>query len=57
LDGDLTFRSGLGATLFDYRTPEFSAEVKAGETRDLPFEVIVRQGTNAKQQRVELAGP
>jgi hypothetical protein len=54
LDGDVRFRSGLSPTLFDFRTPEFSTRVEAGETKDLAFEVIVRQGTNAKQNRVEL---
>ena len=57
LDGDLVFRSSLNPTLFDYRTPEFTATVKAGETRDLGYEVVARQGTNAKQQHVELAAP
>ena len=58
LDGDLTFRPGLGSglspTLFDFRTPEFSATVKAGETRDLGYEVTVRQGSNATQNAVKL---
>ena len=54
LDGDVTFRSGLKPTLFDFRTPEFGGEVKAGATLDLPFEVVVKQGTNAKEQHVEL---
>jgi hypothetical protein len=55
LDGDLLFRSSLNPTLFDYRTPEFSTTVKAGETKDLGYEVVVKQGTNAKEQHVELA--
>ncbi len=57
LDGDLLFRSSLNPTLFDYRTPDFTATVKAGETKDLGYEVVARQGTNAKQQHVELAAP
>jgi hypothetical protein len=54
LDGDLVFRSSLKPTLFDYRTPEYTATVAAGETKDLAFEVIARQGSNVKQQHVTL---
>jgi hypothetical protein len=54
LDGDVRFVSGLSPTLFDYRTPEFTTSVAAGETKDLGYEVIVRQGSNAKQQNVTL---
>jgi hypothetical protein len=54
LDGDVRFVSALSPTLFDYRTPEFTTSVAAGETKDLGYEVIVRQGSNAKQQNVTL---
>jgi hypothetical protein len=54
LDGDVRFVSALSPTLFDYRTPEFTTSVAAGETKDLGYEVIARQGTNAKQSHVEL---
>ncbi len=54
LDGDLLFRSSLNPTLFDFRTPEFSTTVNAGETKDLGYEVVAKQGSNAKQQHVTL---
>ena len=58
LDGDITFRSGADVepapTLFDFRTPEFTATVAAGETRDAGYELVMRRGTNEKQARVEL---
>ncbi|MFO0829548.1 MAG: hypothetical protein U0572_15525 [Phycisphaerales bacterium] len=54
LDGDVTFRSGLAPTLFDYRTPEFKSSVKAGETKELGYELVRRQGTSAKQNAVTL---
>jgi hypothetical protein len=54
--GDVTFRSGLDAKSHDYRSVEFSAEVAAGGRADLRHEVITRNGYNAKQKRVEVAG-
>ncbi|MFO0829549.1 MAG: hypothetical protein U0572_15530 [Phycisphaerales bacterium] len=54
LDGDVTFASSLSPTLFDYRTPEFKSSVKAGETRELGYELVRRQGTSAKQNAVTL---
>ncbi|MFO0829550.1 MAG: hypothetical protein U0572_15535 [Phycisphaerales bacterium] len=55
LDGDVTFASSLSPTLFDYRTPEFKSSVKAGETRELGYELVRRQGTSAKQNAATLA--
>jgi hypothetical protein len=58
IDGDVTVRAGAEmkptAKLFDFRTPEFSATVGAGETRDLGYEVIHRRGSNERQAKVEL---
>ncbi|MFO0829547.1 MAG: hypothetical protein U0572_15520 [Phycisphaerales bacterium] len=54
LDGDVTFASSLSPTLFDYRTPEFKSSVKAGETRELGYELVRKQGTSAKQNAVTL---
>ena len=54
--GDVTFRSRLDARSHDYRSVEFTAEVSAGERKDLKHEVVTRNGYNAKQQRVEVVG-
>jgi hypothetical protein len=53
-DGHVTFRSQLEPKLHDYRTVEFSARVAAGEQANLLFEVVQRQGYNAKQNNVTL---
>jgi hypothetical protein len=53
-DGDVTFRSLLEPTLHDYRTVQFSKTVVAGKKADLMFEIIRRQGHNAKQNNVTL---
>jgi hypothetical protein len=52
--GDVTFRSKLKAKSHNYRTVEFKADISAGDKRDLKHEVIIRNGYNAKQQRVEV---
>jgi hypothetical protein len=53
-DGHVFFRSKLEPKLHDYRTVQFSARVDAGEKENLFFEVIHRQGHNAKQNNVTL---
>jgi hypothetical protein len=53
-DGHVTFRSQLEPKLHDYRTVEFSTRVAAGGRADLLFEVVQRQGYNAKQNNVTL---
>ncbi len=52
--GDITFRSRLNPTLFDYLTPQFTTTVGTGEKKDLLFEIVRRQGHNAKQNNVTL---
>ena len=52
--GDVTFLSALKPTLFDYQTPQFTAPVDAGKKADLIFEIVQRQGHNAKQNNVTL---
>jgi hypothetical protein len=52
--GDVTFESTLKPTLHDYQTVQFTANVAAGKKADLLFEVVRRQGHNAKQNRVVL---
>jgi hypothetical protein len=53
-DGHIDFRSQLEPQLYDYRTVEFHVRVEPEETKSLPFEVIQRQGRNAKQNNVTL---
>ncbi|MBF0187252.1 MAG: hypothetical protein HQL50_04930 [Magnetococcales bacterium] len=50
--GDVVFKSGLEAKKHDYRTVAFTAQVAAGEKRDLPYELITRMGRNAKRNAV-----
>jgi hypothetical protein len=53
-DGHVTFRSLLEPKLHDYRTVQFATTVAAGKKADLTFEIIRRQGHNAKQNTVTL---
>ncbi len=52
--GDVTFRSQINPSLYDYQTVEFSTTVQAGEKVDLHHELIQRQEYNKKQERVVL---
>ncbi|MBL9149316.1 MAG: hypothetical protein JNM94_11535 [Phycisphaerae bacterium] len=54
IDGDVTFVSSLNPTLFDFRTPDFKTTVGAGERKDLAYELVTRQGSNATQNAVKL---
>ncbi len=54
LPGDVVFRSTLPAKNHDFRTVQYTASVPAGEKVDLPYEVVLRQGHNAKQQHVTI---
>lgn len=54
--GDVTFSSKLKAKSYNYRTVEFETEISAGDKKDLKHEVIIRNGYNAKQQRVVVEG-
>ncbi len=56
IDGDVSFKSALAPTLFDFHTPDFKSSVKAGETKELAFEIGRKQGTSAKQNAVTLEG-
>ena len=53
-DGDVTFRSLLTPKLHDYRMVELTTTVGAGERAELHYEIIRRNGYNAKQSRVVL---
>ena len=52
--GDATFASRLSAQRHDFQSVDFKAEVGPGVTRDLLYEVVIKQGHNAKQRRLEL---
>ena len=52
--GDVVFRSRLNPTLHDFQTVQFETMVPAGEKAELDYEIILRQGYNQKQNRVEL---
>jgi hypothetical protein len=54
LPGHVVFRSGLEAKNHDYQTVEYRAAVKAGQKADLLYELIRRQGRNAKQNNVTI---
>jgi hypothetical protein len=50
--GDVTFRTALAAKNYDYQTVEYTATVPPATKADLLYEILQRQGHNAKQQRV-----
>jgi hypothetical protein len=52
--GHTFFKSQLEPTLFDFQTVQFTAKVKPGEKKELAYEVVQRQGHNAKQNNVTL---
>jgi hypothetical protein len=52
--GHVIFKSDLDPKLHDFRTPQFSAKVAAGDRRDLEYELVFRQGYNKKQDNVTL---
>jgi hypothetical protein len=53
-DGHTFFKSQLEPKLFDFQTVEYSTKVKPGEKKELKYEVVQRQGHNAKQNNVTL---
>ncbi len=50
--GDVVLRNGLGATLYDYQTAQFTAICPEGGTRSLRYELVEHQGRNKKQDRL-----
>ena len=54
LPGHVIFRSMLPAKNHDYQTVQYTATVKASEKTDLLYELIQRQGRNAKQNNVTI---
>jgi hypothetical protein len=53
-DGHVVFRSGLEPVLHDYRTVRYTTRAPASTTVNLPYEVVIHQGRNAKQNNVTL---
>ena len=54
LSGHVTFKSQLDPKLHDFQTVELLTKVAAGKRADLLFEVVRKQGSNAKQNNVTL---
>lgn len=54
IPGDATFISRLDATRFDNQTLVYGGTLGPGERYDATYEVVTKQGTNAKQSRVEI---
>jgi hypothetical protein len=54
--GHVIFRSKLNAKNHDFQTVQFSTAVKAGEKAELTYELLTRQGRNAKQASVTVEG-
>ena len=52
--GHVVFHSDLDPTLHDYRSPQFSAQIHAGQERELRYELVIHQGYNKKQDNVTL---
>ncbi|MCY2930559.1 MAG: hypothetical protein NTV86_13880 [Planctomycetota bacterium] len=55
-EGDATFASEAATTVFDLKTVETKLLVAPGQTRAYPYSVTFRNGVNAAQTRVKLAG-
>lgn len=53
-NGHVFFRSRLEPTLFDYRTPQFTARIAPAEKKELAYHLVIRQGHNKKQDNVTL---
>ena len=56
-DGHVDYASQIATTLFDYRTAEAKFTVDGGKKKEYPATVVVHQGGNAKQSRIDLAKP
>ena len=52
--GHVTFRTELAAKTHDFQTVEYTAAVKPGEKAELLYEIVQRQGHNAKQNNVTI---
>ncbi|MHC4767790.1 MAG: hypothetical protein ACYTEI_03635, partial [Planctomycetota bacterium] len=52
--GHVILASDLQATLYDYRSPQFTARIAAAQQRDLPYDLTFKQGISKKQDNVTL---
>jgi hypothetical protein len=52
--GDVLFRSELEAKNHDFQTVQYTAAVKPGEKAELLYDIVQRQGYNAKQNHVTI---
>ena len=52
--GHVVFRSELKPTLHDYQTVQFAASAEPAQKLELPYEIVRKQGRNAKQNNVLL---
>ncbi len=52
--GHVVFRSELPAKTHDFQTVEYAAAVKPGEKAELLYEIVQKQGRNAKQNNVTI---
>ena len=52
--GHAIFRSKLAAKNHDFQTVQYTAAVRPGEKADLLYEIVQRQGHNAKQNNVTI---
>ncbi len=52
--GDAIFISRLDTQSHDFQTVQYTAQIDTGESRDLVYELVQRQGSNQKQNRVEI---
>ena len=55
--GDVIFRSELAAKNHDFQTVQYTAAVQPGEKAELLYEIVQRQGHNAKQNHVTVEHP
>jgi hypothetical protein len=53
-DAHVTFHSNLDPTLYDFRSPQFTTHINAGEKKELRYELTFHQGHNQKQNNVTL---
>ena len=54
MTGTSTFRSELEAKNHDFQTVEYTAAVPPGQRTDLLYEIVQRQGHNARQNNVTI---
>ena len=52
--GDVEYTSEVQTTLFDFHTTETKLSVDARAKKEYPCTVLTHQGTNGKQQRIQL---